>query len=162
MLNLYLIRHGKAVNFQDDNTDFKRSLNKKGTAQVNQLGYVLSKKDGNKDLQIIASGAFRTRETAEILNHYLKKKSITFDNDFYLADKFTILKKIILYANNKDIAFVGHNNGISDLASYLTGKNILLSTSEMVNIRFDLNKWDEISADTGEIIEIFKPDVLAF
>lgn len=162
MLNLYLIRHGKAVNFQDDNTDFKRSLNKKGTAQVNQLGYVLSKKGGNNDLLIIASGAFRTRETAEILNHYLKKKSVTFDNEFYLAEKFTILKKLISLANAKNIVFVGHNNGISDLASYLTGKNILLSTSEMAHLRFNVNEWDEISAETGELVEVFKPDVLAF
>ncbi|MBK9590458.1 MAG: histidine phosphatase family protein [Crocinitomicaceae bacterium] len=70
MLHLFLLRHGKATKYQDDISDYSRTLNKQGTAQVNQLGYILREK-GIKVDHVLASSAARTVETAEIVNHFL-------------------------------------------------------------------------------------------
>ena len=86
MLTLYLLRHGKAVKPGGLTNDFKRKLNKKGTAQANQVGYIFQQ-EGIDVEQIIASGAQRTQETAEILNYYLWKKPIEFDDSLYLATR---------------------------------------------------------------------------
>ena len=59
MLNLYLLRHGKAANPEGYSEDFDRPLNKKGIVQINQIGYKLNN-DGHKIDQIISSSAKRT------------------------------------------------------------------------------------------------------
>ena len=51
MLHLFLLRHGKATKYQDDISDYSRTLNKQGTAQVNQLGYILREKGIKKGME---------------------------------------------------------------------------------------------------------------
>lgn len=86
MLNLYVIRHGKAVRPEDAVNDFSRELNKKGTAQTNQVGDLLKRADVKIDL-IVTSGAKRTAETAEIINFHLNAKAVYYTDDLYLADR---------------------------------------------------------------------------
>jgi phosphohistidine phosphatase len=161
MLHLLLLRHGKAVKYQDDTTDVNRHLNKEGTAQVNQVGFILRAQGGNVG-QIISSGALRTTETAEIVNHYLGLAKIEFDDDLYLADKSIILHKICSGGKSQRLLYVGHNSGISDLATYLTGKNIDMATSELVTISFDLDDWKLITAHAGRLVERLVPDIHSF
>lgn len=161
MLKLFLLRHGKATKFIDDESDFMRPLNKQGTAQVNQIGYILRQ---NKTMveQIISSDAQRTAETAEIVNFYLKLKQIEYKNDLYLANYGVIMHQIGLVGKNKNLLYVGHNNGISDLASYLTGKQISMSTSHLVEIHFNLDSWQEITKDSGIFVSEIIPEVHSF
>lgn len=158
MLHLFLLRHGKATKYQDDTTDFSRSLNKQGTAQVNQIGYIL-RESGVKIDHILSSSAVRTTETTEIANHFLGCKSVVLDRQLYLADKNSILKKINSSGKGKKVLYVGHNNGISDLASSLTNQQIDLSTSELVEITFETDNWQLVSAGTGSLKMRLKPDV---
>jgi len=161
MLKLFLLRHGKATKFIDQASDFMRALNKQGTAQVNQIGYILCQ-NKTEISQIISSDAQRTVETAEIVNFYLKLKPIEFRTDLYLAKYGLILHQIGLTGKGKNILYVGHNNGISDLASYLTGKQIDLSTSQLVEIHFDLDSWQEITKDSGTFVNQIIPEIHSF
>ena len=161
MLQLLLLRHGKAVKYQDDTTDFNRHLNKEGTAQINQVGYILRER-GLKPGQIISSGAVRTTQTAEIANHFLQLPKIEFDDQLYLANKTAILHKINTAAKAKILLYVGHNNGISDLASYLTGKQTDMSTGELVHLQFEFDDWKLVSGHTARLVERLIPDVHTF
>lgn len=161
MLQLFLLRHGKATKYQDDISDYSRALNKQGTAQVNQLGYILKEK-GIKMDHILASSAVRTTETAEIVNHFLNCQSIQFDKSLYLADYDTILKMINRCGKGSSMLYVGHNNGISDIATYLTKIPILMSTSQLIEIEFNFDDWRMISAAAGSIKLNIKPDVHSF
>jgi phosphohistidine phosphatase len=161
MLHLFLLRHGKATKYQDDISDYARTLNKQGTAQVNQVGYIL-KENGVRMDHILASSAARTTETAEIVNHYLNCKNIQFEKNLYLADYHSILKSITDNGKGNSLLYVGHNNGISDFASYITGQPILLSTSQLLEITFTFDNWKIISASTGTIKMNLKPDVHSF
>ncbi len=161
MLHLFLLRHGKATKYQDDISDYSRTLNKQGTAQVNQLGYILREK-GIKVDHVLASSAARTVETAEIVNHFLNCTSIQFEKSLYLAECNTILKLINLSGKGSSLLYVGHNNGISDLAAYLTGLPILMSTSQLVEIEFAFDDWKMISAATGTIKLDIKTDIHSF
>lgn len=161
MLHLFLLRHGKATKYQDDIADFTRTLNKQGTAQVNQVGYILREK-GVKIDHMLVSSATRTTETAEIVNHYLNCKNIQFEKGFYLADCAAILKLINQLGQGSSLLYVGHNNGISDFAAYLTGQPVLMSTSQLIEIEFNFDNWRMISAGTGNIKMNIKPDVHSF
>ena len=158
MLRLFLLRHGKATNNQDDTNDFNRQLNKKGQIQANQIGFILKEKGFPIDW-ILSSSALRTTETAEIINHYIKLPKIQFERDLYLADCPSILKRINQIQGLKNLLYVGHHNGISELASYLSGKAFAMSTAELILIEFDFDSWNLVSAGTGKVIEKIVPDV---
>ncbi|MCC7454908.1 MAG: histidine phosphatase family protein [Crocinitomix sp.] len=161
MLNLYVIRHGKAVRPEDAVNDFNRELNKKGTAQTNQVGDLLKRADVKIDL-IVTSGAKRTAETAEIINFHLNAKAVYYTDDLYLADRKKIQKIISKHGKGDNVLLVGHNNGLSDFVSYLSGKNLVLSTSMLVHLSFDLKDWSEIDANLAKIELIFEPNVHSF
>lgn len=161
MLNLFLLRHGKATKYQDDTSDFNRTLNKQGTAQVNQIGYIL-REQGIKVDHILSSSAARTSETTEIVNHFLGCNSIQFEKELYLAEKDYILERITSLNSDKSVLYVGHNNGISDFAAYLTGLPMLMSTSQIVEICFPFDDWQMISGATGTVKLNIRPDVHSF
>lgn len=161
MLNLYILRHGKAIKTDDSGKDFNRKLNIKGIAQVNQVGYIL-KSEGVIIDQMIASGAQRTLETAEIMEHYLPVSDRYIDDSLYLTDYDTLLKTIVKKAKKPSLLLVGHNFGLSDFANYLTGDNRVLSTSMLVQINFNFDDWGLVSRDTGTLARIIEPDVHVF
>lgn len=161
MLKLYILRHGKAVKPEEASTDFKRNLNKKGIAQVNQVGYILKNEKIQID-QLISSTAKRTEETTEIANFHIQCPKLHFDKDLYLASKNEIIKILKASADGENILLIGHNFGLSDVVNYLTGNNLLLSTSMLVQINFNFDDWSLIGASTGEIKRIIEPQVHSF
>lgn len=160
MLKLYILRHGKAVKPENAVNDEQRKLNKKGTAQVNQIGYILKESNCNIE-EIIASAAVRTTETAEIVNSYLTK-TITFDPNLYLASRETIQSIFLNKVTQKTVLLVGHNFGLSDFVNYLTDDNLTLSTSMLVEINFNFEDWNMIGFGTGTIEQIIEPKVHSF
>ena len=161
MLQLYILRHGKAVKPADSIKDFNRKLNKKGTAQVNQIGHILQQ-DKVKIDQIIASGAQRTQETAEIMDFYLQTNGIKFDDALYLANRENIGQLLSKNAKEKVVLLVGHNFGLSDFVNYLSGDNLLLSTSMLVQINFNFDDWNMLGHETGTIERLIEPQVHTF
>lgn len=161
MLKLYILRHGKAVKPKENLRDFDRKLNKKGTAQVNQVGYILQN-DATVIDQIIASGAQRTQETAEIMNYHLELNDIMFDDDLYLTTRENIQAILTRHADSKNVLLVGHNFGLTHFVNYLTGDNLMLSTAMMVEISFTFDDWNMLSSETGSIERIIEPRVHSF
>lgn len=161
MLKLYILRHGKAVKPDNAPNDFNRKLNKKGTAQVNQIGFILENQKVEFD-QIISSEAKRTVETTEIVNYYMWNKNLCFDEELYLAERDTIQKYLVDNATGKTILLVGHNFGLSDFVNHLTGDNLVLSTSMLVQINFNFDQWGMLGANTGTIEQIIEPKVHSF
>lgn len=160
MLKLFVLRHGKAVRPKVGLDDFDRRLNRKGVAQVNQVGYILKAENCSID-QVIASGAKRTRETATIMRHFIPTP-IVYDDRLYLTSASKIMAAINAKGKEKNVLYVGHNNGISDFVNMVTGENLLMSTSMLVEISFNFDNWELISAGSGTIERIIEPDVCSF
>ena len=158
MHKIFLLRHGKATNPKEGQDDFKRALNKKGIAQINLVGNELNSSNQNIGL-IISSSALRTTETTEITNFHLNVDKIKYDKNLYLARHDFILKKIIEMADSKEILYVGHNFGISDLASYLAGYTISMLTGMLVEISFEIEKWSDIKPNSGTVVRTYVPNV---
>lgn len=161
MLHLYLLRHGKARAEADSGEDFDRKLNKKGTAQANQMGYILNERQFQFDC-IMASAAARTKETAEIVNHFLQGPAIDYYEDLYLAGTEKILDRLNHAGTGQHLLYVGHNFGISDIVGYLSEEAMSLSTCELVHIRFDLSNWKLLSRETGIVQEVIVPNTQSF
>ena len=161
MRKLFVLRHGKASKNFDYSEDFKRNLNKKGIAQINQIGYIL-RDSGVKIDEIIASKARRTFETAQIANHFIGCEKITFNEDLYLCSLDVIAAALSKDSPAETRLYVGHNNGISHFVNWLCDENILMNTGMLIEIDLEIDDWSHLSQGIGRIVKSIKPDVLSF
>ena len=151
---LFLIRHAAAQNNSKTGKDFDRSLTKEGVMQAQKLGDYISSL--NVIMQhIYVSSSQRTRETAKYALHSIS--NIKYENSLYLPDSKELLKFINELETNGNLLILGHNEGVSSLASYLTNHYVGLSTANGVIIEFDCENSREISRETGRLIDFFSP-----
>ena len=147
---LYLLRHSDAVNSADN--DYNRKLSHLGKDKAHHFSTKFST-DFSFDL-VLCSSANRTKETLNLLE--LKQTEILFYDSLYLAEKEMLLAEIEkVPVRISNLLIIGHNNGLSDLAIYLTGSNIHLSTCQMVQIQLETNAWNLLGQETGRIVRNF-------
>ena len=151
---LFLIRHASAKNSSVSGNDFDRCLTKEGIKQAKQLGAYLAKSTFSFD-EIYVSSSQRTRETAKYALD--PKMDVKYDDSLYLPNSKQLLKFINKLETGSNLLIVGHNEGISNLASYLTNQYVGLNTANSVIIEFDCSNSNEISAATGKLLDFFSP-----
>jgi phosphohistidine phosphatase len=142
MRTLVLIRHGHALEGADD---IARPLSAAGKSLVAARAPWLA---GFLPDQIICSPATRTLETCELLRAALAPAADVKSPDvFYLADLRALLQVLNHVAHSVGtLWFVGHNPGLSDLASELTGRQIALGTSDCCVVASDAEDWATFDA----------------
>jgi len=151
---LFLIRHASAKKSSVSGNDFDRCLTKEGIKQAKQLGAYLANSTFSCD-EIYVSSSQRTRETAKYALD--PKMDVKYDDSLYLPASKQLLKFINKLETGSNLLIIGHNEGISSIASYLTNQYIGLSTANSVIIEFDCNNSKEISAETGKLLDFFSP-----
>lgn len=162
MKRIYLIRHGKAED-GFDKPDFERDLLPKGLRKTEKIAHYLVKQKV-KPGQILVSMAFRTLQTAEVIIDVLslKKNIIREQKNLYLASSNSMLD--VIYAVDdkiQELMVIGHNPGISSLATYLSNVEIdWMSTSAVVAIDLDIKKWTDIAQGKKKYIFHVKPSNL--
>lgn len=160
MLTLNLIRHAKTKQTSPTGKDYDRELLEKGIAQANVLGIYLQNHHHSLG-KIICSSAARTQQTRSIIcQHLTERCNFELTRELYLASYQEILRVIESYGKQEQtVTVIGHNEGISDLASYLTGEHISLRTSEMISLAIPFESWDYLSRGTAGIIFPYRPEV---
>ena len=157
MKELVLIRHAKS-SWKDINLDdFDRPLNKRGEKNAPFMAKVLKKLVKKPDL-IICSSSKRTRLTLDFfIKEFDYKNKIIFENSIYETSYENILEVIKnIDKKYKRIFLIGHNPGLNDLTNYLVSsfkENI--PTCGILKINFDIDSWENVEKDSGEL-EFFK------
>ena len=157
-MNLFLIRHAKTEKTSTSGNDFDRELAEKGQLQAEKLNNVLAKFDFNS-VDIWCSDAVRTKQTLSYIDNHFPSANIEFNNELYLASAKTIRELIWNSKSGKDLLIIGHNEGISEIASYFLGDDIHLKTATFLVITFDAASRQEWSADLGKIQTVYRPEV---
>lgn len=156
MFKLQLLRHAKTNQYSDTGQDFDRSLLPKGIKQSEAMR-IYFERQAIHPSAIWCSTARRTRET---LNGVIPQaKHVTFKDNLYLTIGKSMFQAICSKTEGDSLLIIGHNNGISDLASYLSGKDIVMRTCEFIELTFNVNSWAEISQGFGTITLSFHPEV---
>lgn len=152
---LMLVRHGKATHGFSENSDFDRKLTISGRQDATEMALKIKQKEFFPEL-IISSPAARAIETAEQFAEIWTSaaEAIHRDISIYEADTKSLLEVLVNIDDDLDkVALFGHNPGITDLASYLTGATGLeMPTSAVVWIEFPVEEWKYISQDTGTLL----------
>jgi phosphohistidine phosphatase len=160
MLTLNLIRHAKTQQTSPTGNDYDRELLDKGVSQANVLGNYLQTHHISLG-KMICSSAARTQQTKSIICQHLTERC-NFELTKELYDAFYNEMLHIIGSLGKDekiVTLVGHNEGISQLASYLSGESIHLRTSEMISLAIPFDSWDYLSQGTAGIIFQYRPEV---
>jgi len=140
MKTLLLLRHAKS-NWDDEAlADYDRPLNERGRHDAPRIGRHLARLDLVPDL-IVASGARRAEATAKrvaIAAGY--PGDIRYTDELYLADPETFLE---IARETDDVVarlmLVGHNPGIEELVTALTGHDERMPTAAVACFRLAID-----------------------
>lgn len=155
-MKIHLLRHAKTEQLSSSGNDFDRKLKDRGILQSKELAQFLISNQIH-ELETWCSTAKRTRQTFSYLTESLKPSKLEFMDDLYLCEQETILKKLWDLNQANDLFIIGHNDGLSDLASYFADEMIHLSTCEYICFSFSADSWAELSRGTGIIANRFRP-----
>lgn len=157
MKHLYILRHAKTNQFSPTGKDFDRELMEKGVKQLVELGTYFQKKLETKDLACFISTAKRTQQTWMGIKHFVRFTNETSLHSLYHANLQELLQFIWEQETSSDILLIGHNFGISDLASYFLDEALVLSTSEFIQLSFECENWNETSKGMATLTARFRP-----
>lgn len=158
MKQLLLIRHAQAAHPMNV-SDFDRPLTAKGLHDATELAKRLKAMKIKPEL-VVSSTALRAFTTATIVAEQLGLSDhMEHKPEIYEAKTKTLLQVINTLPDQYDlIALTGHNPGFSDIATYLTGKYVDLSTSGAILIGFDeISSWAEITKENGQMYWLYEP-----
>lgn len=145
---LILLRHAKS-DWSGSEADIDRPLAERGRAQAPLAGRWLADRVGRVDLAIV-SPAKRARETWELVSAQLAEAPPhRLDDRVYAASAERLLEVIREVPDDAgSVILVGHNPGMEELASNLSGDEVTLRTSGIAEIGVE-RPWRELDASSA-------------
>ena len=161
MRQVTLIRHAQAHRAVEDQSDFSRALDAQGRAEI-QLMAVHLREQGLSPSHLFHSSAQRTTQTAQILalTLGLTAGQVSAHDELYLADAQTLLNALQRTPDAiHHVALVGHNPGLSVLASRLDAQTDRdeLPTAGVCALQFPLPNWSDLAFRQGRCVLSLMP-----
>ena len=159
MKTLYVLRHAKSSWEDSDLADFDRPLNDRGKTAAPFMGKVMKNNELAPDL-ILSSPAVRARETARLVKDAADLDAdIKHDERIYEASPQTLQQVAASIDDSFESAMiVGHNPGLEDLVSALTGAREDLPTAALAQLALPIDRWSEIGPRTrGTLVRVWRP-----
>ena len=156
MKTLYLLRHAKSSWSFDELSDQERPLNDRGRADAPRMGQALCKRSIEFDL-LVSSPAVRALSTAVLVARELSypHEKIVVERSIYEARVEDILSIVHQLPDSAQaVMLVGHNPTFTDVANELspasTSPLLEMPTAAVVCLRFDCERWEEVSRENSE------------
>lgn len=142
MRTLIVVRHGKS-DWAGDEPDRERPLARRGLRQMPESATWIAEHHPRVDLAVV-SPARRARQTWELVAEALGPDApeVVIDERVYAAygrDLTALVRALPAAATT--VALVGHNPGLEELVSELTGVGVEMPTSAVAVIAFDA-EWE--------------------
>lgn len=154
---LYLLRHGEAAPGDRRSGDFGRTLTPEGKSRIERLARLLNQRKVAFG-KVLVSPAKRTMETMFLFESVLGAFRREEDDNLYEGSPSDLLRALTKQgADIQTILLIGHNPGISALASFLSGEEFIsLQPGMMAVIDFGFGGWDLLSSKSGVLKEILQ------
>ncbi|MBT5437585.1 histidine phosphatase family protein [Crocinitomicaceae bacterium] len=150
------LRHAKTELNSLSGRDFDRILIPEGHEQCQEVKSKLNRILSN-ETKIYCSTAVRTRQTAGLI--FGNQKLVGYFEELYLSNKETILEFICSQESHHEILIIGHNFGLSEIASYLSGAQVVMKTSGFIRLEFPGLSIAELSASTGVVKSVHRCNI---
>ena len=166
MRTLYILRHAKSDWGDESLRDFDRPLNGRGRKAAKAMGSEMRERGFAPDFVLLSPSRRTTETLARIEEGYGASFEKREEQAIYLADAGTLVD-LIRGAPDKSehLMVVGHNPGMQELVRALAqGPQELLEeagakfpTGALVEIRFDIDDWPDVSPGSGSIRSFLRP-----
>ena len=159
MKTLLVMRHAKSSWKDAALADDQRPLNKRGRRDAPRMGQLL-RETGLTLQSILSSTAERARQTAMAVAEASSfEGEIQFEASLYGAPAEICLALLSGLGDDLRIVMVvGHNPGIYELVTELTGEDEHLSTGAIARIELEIDHWADLSGETEARLEtIWRP-----
>ena len=162
MKTLYLLRHAKSSWDDRSLKDFDRPLNERGLKAAPRIGAYM-RKEKIRPETILSSPALRAKQTTTLVCEAAGLTSlVNFDERIYEASAPRLFEIVAGFADHLGTAMmVGHNPGFEELLSALTGESQRMSTAALACIELNVEKWSDITANSGRLKWLVKPKDLS-
>ena len=165
---LTLFRHGKSDWETGTEDDFDRPLKERGRRDTPMIGKFLATIGATPDL-LVSSPAVRARQTAEFRAPAAGYAGdIRWEESIYAAsagELMSLLRQLPDEAGH--VLLVGHNPGFEDLAARLIGADaygmasgLRLPTAAAAHLALQVDTWNAVQANTGQLIWLVNPRML--
>ena len=149
MKTVLIMRHAKS-DWSQDGPDHERTLNTRGQHDAPRMGRFLGAQNLAVDA-VYSSTAVRARSTAEAVREAARWDApFQTEKGLYLA---TVPAWIDFLGATKDtvdtLVAIGHNPGVSDLVSELTGESVAMPTSAIAQVELDIQQWSDLIGSSG-------------
>lgn len=145
MKTLQILRHAKTEKQKIGQKDFDRELTTRGLGQMADL-LLHQRAHLEKVERILVSPAKRTRMTFEQLKTPLDPAVVVFEEALYLASFSELIQTIEKQEDSlENMLVIGHNNGLSELVTYLTDDYHDLPTSAFIVLEMEINSWKHLT-----------------
>ena len=148
---IFFMRHSEAENYAE--SDFKRKLTEYGKRKAflktkNFKDYLLN----NSILldYVFLSDSVRTEMTFDVVSEVFQEELFYTLTDLLYMGGFKELKEIFsIYSDElkekNSVLIIGHNFGISDMVSILSGKKIYMDTADIKGVAIEVkDSWDNL------------------
>ena len=160
MRSITLIRHAKSSWNNPSFTDFERPLNKRGSRDAPRVGAAMKQADVIFD-KVLCSDAKRARQTLSLLKQEIEidEGIIGYRHDMYGASANHLLSCITEMPNSiENIALIGHNPGMEDLANKLAEFPVgPMPTCCVIHLLYEFDGWGDLLQTTGKIALQIRP-----
>ena len=163
MKTALILRHAKSGWDNMHQPDHERTLTERGRQDAPRMGELLLREQLTPDT-IVSSTAQRARETAEavaVTSQFAGE--ILYDDNLYLAPPQVYLDLLQAMPDEKQrVLLIGHNPGLEDLVSRLTGQPTTMPSAALAHVQWDLDSWQDLAqADTATLRDFWIPRELA-
>lgn len=161
MKDIFLLRHAKSDWSDSTLNDFDRPLNNRGLRNAPFMGSLFLQKHGLPDY-VVLSPAKRVQETYRLFAETWPYTGEVINNQ-YIYDWHYESKKLLNLLEDlpepySRILLIGHNPGISQLITLLTGEcNIHMPTCAWAHIKLEISAWKHITSGCGELLDFEYP-----
>ncbi|MDA0569249.1 MAG: hypothetical protein O3A35_05875, partial [Bacteroidetes bacterium] len=142
---------------------FDRPLTEQGRLGIKRFGIKLAELEpelASNKIILLSSPSKRTKETTQLLLSGLDNLniSVNYIEDGYLAHPGIWIKRIEkLPSETPTCIVIGHNPGISDLITILSGSLITMTPGACVAMELLINDWNEVFEGTGNVLSTYRP-----
>ena len=153
MKTLYFIRHAKAKNFAVGESDFERTLSKKGYKDIQTIGSYLKLQNIVPDM-VLSSCALRAQQSTTKLMEILEYQGhIEYLENLYLTSTKEIQEIISLQDDAiEKICIIGHHPYLTELVNTLSKEHIAkIPSMGVVALSFEHETWNDIAYTKGNL-----------
>lgn len=161
MKTLYLLRHAEAGWNEQGLGDFERPLNGRGQEAAPLVGRHIREQELRVDL-MLSSPAARARQTAALVRESAGLSAeLLHDERIYEADADALLEVVTQAAESAEaLLLVGHNPGLGELLTRLTGEARPVQTAALACVALDIESWGEARGGAGRLEWLVRPGEL--